>query len=252
MMDESYTYSNPNDTLPVAFMNWKLIKYDLNRLNYPIKLYGTPPGIVQQFIFRQYAYQTTKATVKPEYNDIILDCGAGFGETALFFAHETGPEGQVYSFEFVKSNIEIFTKNISLNPELAKRIIMIERAVWDSESCLFFTEDGPASKVGLEKYGGGENQITSISIDEMVKKHALKRVDFIKMDIEGSELRALKGAVETLRKYKPKLAISVYHNPQDFTVIPEFIRTISPEYQLYLGHYSIHAEETILYAIHIT
>jgi hypothetical protein len=53
-----------------------------------------------------------------------------------------------------------------------------------------------------------------------------------------------------LKKYKPKLAISVYHNIEDFKRIPEFIKNISPEYQLYLGHYSTHAEETVLYAIH--
>jgi FkbM family methyltransferase len=183
---------------------------------------------VTQFILRQYSYQTDAVAVKQQYNDVILDCGACFGETALFFANEVGPNGKVYSFEFIKSNIEIFKKNISLNPELAKRISLIEQPVWENSGYrLFYTDNGPASKVGFEKFEGAENQTMTISIDEMVMKHALGRIDFIKMDIEGAELSALKGAVETLKKFKPKLAISVYHNPGDFKKIPEFIKNIS-------------------------
>jgi len=250
-MDEAYTFSNPNEIIPLKFMNWKLRKCDLSTLNYPINLYCTPPDMVTQFMLRQYVYQTDEVTVKQECNDIVLDCGACFGETALFFANEIGHEGKVYSFEFVKSNVDIFKKNISLNPVLAKRIFLIEQPVWEtSGSPLFYADNGPASKVGFDKFKGAENRTITVSIDEMVKKHALDKVDFIKMDIEGAELSALKGAAETLKKYKPKLAICVYHNSEDFKKIPEFIKNISQEYRLYLGHYTMHHEETVLYAIH--
>jgi FkbM family methyltransferase len=231
-------------------MNWNLIKFDLSKINYPIILYGLPKGIVEQFILRQYAHQTAEVSVKPEYGDIILDCGACFGDTALFMAHESGPMGKVYSFEFIKGNIQIYKRNISLNPEMERRILLIEQPVWETTGCcLYYNDNGPASKVGFEKFEGAEDQTMTISIDEMVIRHALEKVDFIKMDIEGAELSALKGAIRTLKKYKPKLAISIYHNLDHFKSIPEFIKTISPEYRLYLGHYTNYTEETILYAI---
>ena len=74
-------------------------------------------------------------------------------------------------------------------------------------------------------------------------------VTFIKMDIEGSELKALEGAKGLIKKYKPKLAISVYHKPEDIVELPLYIKTLIPEYKLYLRHYSNFYRETILYAI---
>lgn len=72
---------------------------------------------------------------------------------------------------------------------------------------------------------------------------------FIKMDIEGAELAALKGAKNTIKMYKPKLAICVYHNPLDIIEIPKLIKEIEPSYKLYLRHYSKFYSDTILYAI---
>ena len=69
------------------------------------------------------------------------------------------------------------------------------------------------------------------------------------MDIEGAELKALHGAESTLRKFRPKLAISVYHQLVDIVEIPRYLARLGLEYKFYLGHYTIHLEETVLYAI---
>lgn len=76
-----------------------------------------------------------------------------------------------------------------------------------------------------------------------------EKVTFIKMDIEGAEMDALKGAEQTIRKYKPKLAISIYHEENDFWEIPLLIKSFVPEYQFYVRHHSDNCSETILYAI---
>ena len=68
------------------------------------------------------------------------------------------------------------------------------------------------------------------------------------MDIEGSEFKALHGAVETLKKFRPKLAISIYHKLTDIFEIPAFINSLNLGYQLFIEHYTIHHEETVLYA----
>ena len=91
----------------------------------------------------------------------------------------------------------------------------------------------------------GECIVNVCSIDEEIHE----RVTFIKMDIEGAELEALKGAEETIKRYRPKLAICVYHKPEDIVEIPKYILNINPDYKLYLRHYSDNAGETVLYAI---
>jgi hypothetical protein len=77
----------------------------------------------------------------------------------------------------------------------------------------------------------------------------VSRIDFVKMDIEGSELAALQGGERAIRKWRPKLAISLYHRPEDFYTIPQWVDSLRLGYRFYLDHYSIHHEETVLYAI---
>lgn len=68
------------------------------------------------------------------------------------------------------------------------------------------------------------------------------------MDIEGAEQNALKGAEQTLRTFKPKLAISIYHNMSDFANVVQLIHNLNLGYKFYLDHFTIHREETLLYA----
>ena len=75
------------------------------------------------------------------------------------------------------------------------------------------------------------------------------RPTFIKMDIEGSELRALKGAEQSIHKYRPKLAISIYHRPEDIFTLPDLLLSYHPDYKFYLRHYSLGYFDTVLYAI---
>ena len=69
------------------------------------------------------------------------------------------------------------------------------------------------------------------------------------MDIEGAELPALKGAEMSIRRFKPKLAISVYHKQEDIWKIQHWIEGLDLGYRFYLRHFTIHAEETVLFAI---
>ena len=86
-------------------------------------------------------------------------------------------------------------------------------------------------------------------MDHLVETSEVPRIDFIKMDIEGSELAALKGGENVLRRDRPRLAISLYHRIDDFFAIPLWIDGLGCGYRFYLEHYSIHGEETVLYAI---
>ena len=92
------------------------------------------------------------------------------------------------------------------------------------------------------------NNSLPILIDDVVGTPGFPQVDFIKMDIEGAEQQALRGSEESIRRFQPKLAITVYHSLEDFWEIPKWIAQLGLGYQFYLRHFTIHEEETVLFA----
>ena len=84
-----------------------------------------------------------------------------------------------------------------------------------------------------------------IALDELL---AGERATFIKMNIEGAEIDALYGAQNTIRRWLPKLAISVYHRPTDLWRIPQLVRELSDKYDLFLRQHDGGVIETVLYA----
>ncbi len=85
-----------------------------------------------------------------------------------------------------------------------------------------------------------------MTIDSVVTD---EQVSFIKMDIEGAEMSALRGARETIKRCKPRMAISIYHSNEDMLDIPEYIHSLVPEYRLFLRAHTMGVAETILYCI---
>ena len=93
---------NEDDTLNPNFLFFILKKFDLTTIGYDVKLYFMNLGVVIDFIFEQYAYKLDRKTVvSVDEGDVVLDLGACWGDTALYFASKTGNQGKVYSFEFI-------------------------------------------------------------------------------------------------------------------------------------------------------
>jgi FkbM family methyltransferase len=243
---------NDQINIDLGFLNLRLQKFNLQKIGYPISIFFNPLAIHIDFVLEQYCYTDKKNNKKVEVQkgDIVIDAGGCYGDTALYFAHKAGEHGKVYSFEFIPDNITIFKKNCELNPALNKRITLIENPLWsESEIPVYYLSKGPGSKVSFDKIPDFSGQSKTKTIDDAVKDEKIEKVDFIKMDIEGAELNALKGAVDTIKKHKPKLAICVYHSMEDFGTIPKFINELNLGYKFYLGHYTIYQEETVLFAI---
>ena len=223
--------------------------FNLERIGYPIKLNTRAANIMAQFELEQYACKRIDVRAKP--GSIVIDGGGCFADTALYFAHLVGESGKVYSFEFVESNLELYQKNLDLNPDIANRIEICRHPLWStSDNELYVKDRGPASTITPEPDGEDSALVKTLAIDDLVTRKALDRVDFIKMDIEGAEFESLKGAEQTIRKFKPQLAICVYHSPEDFHRLAELINSFDPNYRFALGHFTIHAEETVLFARH--
>lgn len=222
----------------------KLRKYDLSKIGHDIKMWYNPMGIIINFDIEQYRYTNIVNAVS---GDTVIDCGSCYGDTALYFSEKT-KGGEVYSFEFMPENIEVFEKNMSLNPKYKENIHLIKNAVSDeSGKILRFRPNGPGTNC-IEQNDKYTLETQTMAIDDFVENYKINKVNFIKMDIEGSEEAALKGAINTIRKFKPKLAICAYHKDDDLVVLPQLIKYILPEYKLYLKHNTISRNETVIYA----
>jgi FkbM family methyltransferase len=122
---------------------------------------------------------------------------------------------------------------------------IFELAISNGDGVVKFNVDSTASH--LSKDGTGIAVRTN-SLDTFCDYYNYQP-DFIKMDIEGSEIRAIKGAVQTIGKFKPNLAISVYHDVSHLTEAYELISKIYPAYTFYLRHYTEGYTETVLFAV---
>lgn len=238
------------DFIETGFLGIKLYLFDLKEFDYRVKLNYFALGVFNTFVLEQYCYKRNEIMIGAKPGDVVIDAGGCWGDTSLYFADKTGPDGAVYSFEFIPTNLEIFKKNLELNPELAKTIKIVEQPLWNvDDKAVYFTDNGPASALSFEIADDKGQKVLTTTIDRFVEKEGLDKVDFIKMDIEGAEPQALEGARATIQKHKPVLAISIYHNMDDFSHISRMIDELNLDYTFYLDHFTIHTFETVLFAI---
>lgn len=222
---------------------------DLSEFGYEVRVLSEAIGTFNEFIYSQYQYRGRRRTLGPLPGDHVLDCGACYGGTSLYFADMVGPTGKVTSFEFFPDNIEVFDRNLDENPRLAFRIDLRQAPLWhEARRSMFIEFAGPAAQVYHADNPKNPNahRVVSTTIEEACKNAS--RVDFIKADIEGSELYALVGGKNVLEKFKPTLAICVYHKLIDFYEIPQWLDDLKLGYRFYLQHSSIHGDETVLFA----
>jgi FkbM family methyltransferase len=226
------------------------LSFDLNQYAFPFQGHElvllVDPLSILMYIVGQYYYDRDGVRVRPEPGDVVIDGGGCWGEAALAFGCSVGPSGKVYSFEFVPENLDIFRKNLEACRTVSRSVEIVERALGEQSGVKIpYRTAGPGSRLIAEQ---SDRVAQTASIDDFVAAKGLRKVDYIKMDIEGSEMAALRGARATIQRHKPKLAISVYHALHDYYEIPRLIREIEPTYQFYLDHHTIYLEETVLYA----
>jgi FkbM family methyltransferase len=198
---------------------------------------------------RQYYFERDGVSIQPEKGDYVIDGGACFGDTSIFFSCSVGPTGKIFAFEPLPVHANIVKYNIDQNA-LTDQITIVAAGLGDASNHVNAVGDEfkAAASPGFSILGK-EMQVPILSIDNFVESQGVEKIDFIKMDIEGFELKALKGAALIIEKHKPKLAISLYHKIEDYFEIPLYLKTRFPFYRLYLDHYTIFDQETVLYAI---
>lgn len=234
-----------NDYIAVSdHDNYRLYRTDF-RPTRNFVMYGTPLSYVA--LINEKAYKLDDI-IAVETGDFVFDCGAYCMDSAIPFADEVGNTGRVFAFEFIEANLALGNKNLDLNPHLKDRITIVKHPLAEKSGLeLNFTDDSSCSTVSSDCNGRYMITCISKSIDDYVSENGIEKVDFIKMDIEGSELAALKGAKNVINTYHPKLAISIYHKLEDLDEIPKFIKQIAPSYKFYLGYTGCVDSEYVLF-----
>ncbi|HEY9142093.1 MAG TPA: FkbM family methyltransferase [Bryobacteraceae bacterium] len=176
-------------------------------------------------------YDRDVVSVKP--GDVVLDCGANVGvftRTAL----DRGAK-LVVAIEPAPNTVICLRRNYE-KEIAAGRVIVVPKGVWSHPDVLELAQ-GDAGNTTGDSFVFGRNRQDKIkvpltTIDILASELALPRVDFIKMDIEGSEKDALRGAAQTILKYHPRMAISSEHLPDDTTAIPRTVNAIWSGYSV--------------------
>lgn len=174
-------------------------------------------------------YQIGEHRIQP--GDVVIDCGGHVG----FYTKLALRQGAslVVAFEPDPENHWLFSQN--LQQEIADgRVLLVKAGVWDERDELVFhhSKENPGAH-GFFGSGGEEVLVENVPVlplDDQVEELGLDRVDWIKMDIEGAEQRALKGAARTLARFKPSLAICTYHRLDDLEAIPPVVLAANPAY----------------------
>ncbi len=171
--------------------------------------------------------------------EVFVDCGGFDGASSIRFVDRVkGNYKKIVIFEPETSKEEIIKKNLE-----KYNYDFYGYGVWSSSTKLKFDARGDC---GSTIYEFGNDEISVKTLDETVFKDA---PTYIKMDIEGAEIEALKGCRKIIEKYKPKLAICIYHNPEDLFKIPIMIKEMCKDYRLIIRQYANSRFETVCYAI---
>ena len=180
-----------------------------------------------------------------EYNDkeVFIDCGCFDGQTSKHFfeavQQRQGKVKKIIAFEPELANYYLCRNNMESIPIFEVRNL----GVWNEKTTLSFHSGQRGSSAVTQS---GDTEINAVKLDEELGE---EKVTFIKMDVEGAELNALKGAENVIRINRPKLAISVYHRVDDIISIPEFIISLELDYRLFLRHQTGVYSDTILFGV---
>lgn len=219
-----------------------LLADEKSRFDYLSVLNFKISGKVKYLFDCQSEKEELYSTVFPlTENEIIVDLGAYDGDTIReFTAVTSGKYEKIYAFEPDEKNF----RKLQRKTEGMPGISLYNIGAWDCEQTMYFSKKA------------GRNSCTSDGTDGIpvffncVDNVVGDRVTFIKMDIEGAESKAIDGAAQTIKKYKPKLYVCAYHRNEDAFALPLKINSIRNDYKIYYRHHPyIPAWESNFYCV---
>lgn len=179
--------------------------------------------------------------------DLVIDVGiSSYHPELLKYSELVGKTGKVIGFEASPIEYEKIQKNFDY--EKYDNVEIVNLGLWDSETTLKISDDIGGSSVVYD-FLDRKHECKLVTLDSFVEKNNITRINYLKMDIEGAEPNALRGAVKTIKKFRPHLAICVYHEPAHLYSLINFIHSLDLYYDFYMCHHSTYLVETVMYAI---
>ena len=195
------------------------------------------------FKLEQYAIN---GICEAEKGDVVIDAGAFVGDTALYFAQKIGDSGKIYAFEPIEKILSFTKQNIKENG-IDHIVEVIPKALSNINRTLHFIDDtSDSSAINLEDIEDNYNiqfaksgknllmhAIDAVSLDSFVEERKIRKVDFLKADLEGADVDFVKGALKTISRDAPKCGLTVYHKKEDFITIPKLLMSAQDDYVFY-------------------
>lgn len=214
---------------------WRIIMGCLRQGNpgAMIDWYRQHPGI-------PYMHQVALAE-----GDVVIEGGVFDGSNSREFSRLVGRSGHIYGFD---PNGDDFVKARNRHGETAENVEIVRKALWSHSKNIYVQKIGAGTKVNENKNDGAE-EIAAISIDDFVAERGLTRIDLIKMDVEGAEQMALAGGMASIQRFRPQLAISIYHSKDDLFQIPLSLARQLTNYRFHLFAYSPSLGDIVFFAV---
>ena len=182
----------------------------------------------------------TEELIALSQHESFVDAGAYDGDTMLDFFHlVNGKYDDYYAFELDDKVFKTLEKTVNHTSE-AEKVKLFNKGLWDKNEDIFYSTGETVSSIG-----SGEKIGKVVRLDDVLEA---KKVTFIKMDIEGSELNALKGAEKIIKQQQPVLTISLYHKINDLWQLINYVNSIA-DYNIFIRHHTVYEYETVMYAI---
>ena len=209
-------------------------------------------GQIECYLFRRY--NISNQIDKDQYfpGDIVfgkgysrfVDCGAYTGDTVASLLKNVGKITNLIAIEPDADNFrELSSKIAHEKKNIAGEIYLYPCGIWSSPKRLAFDNtQGPSCHISES----GNTFLQCVSLDDILPNFI---PTYIKMDVEGSEIEAVKGARFIISKHKPDLAISVYHKIEHLWEVPLLLKSLINNYKFYLRSYEHFNQETVLYAV---
>jgi FkbM family methyltransferase len=175
-----------------------------------------------------------------EEDEVYVDAGSYNGDTIkLFMERVQGRFSRILAFEPDRATFDRLVANLGTE----RRVEAFNMGLHRTRAVLSFDNAGTRGSTLVDR---GGSEIPVVGLDEIA---CGTRVTYVKMNIEGAEIDALRGAAQTIGRWRPKLAVAAYHRPADLWRVPATIREIDPGYRLYLRQHDGGIIESVVYAL---
>jgi FkbM family methyltransferase len=185
--------------------------------------------------------------IKLTEHEVFLDVGAYKGAAIVEFAKRTSSRYDgIIMLEPDKKTLETLQDTIACHG--INDVEVYRKGAWNKHAFLQF-HNGREGSSRISETSEVACPSTSIEVDAIDNVLQGRRVTYISMDIEGAEHNAILGAEQTIKKWKPKMAVCVYHKREDLFDLLLLLKSFVPEYKFYMRHYTDNQTETVLYAV---